>query len=132
MTIASSFDRIIYWKPEEKERKWRPIPDKAWGRQTAIKNGAMFFASTSFSGLIKGDGHPEPWRWGELLLDFDSADIGLAWEDIRTLCTSHLPELYNLDPYAIRYCLSGGKGFPAIIPARLFGAQNGDQLYRQK
>jgi hypothetical protein len=132
MIIASSFDRIIYWKPEEKERIWRPIPDKARDRQTAIKNGAMFFTSTSFSGLIKGDGNPEPWRWGDLLLDFDSGDIGLAWEDIRTLCTIHLRELYNLDPYVIRYYLSGGRGFHAIIPARLFGAQNTDQLYCEK
>lgn len=117
---------IIYWKPEAKERKWLPIPDTPTARETAIKSGAMFFTWNSFSEPISGNGQPEPRRWGDFPLDFDSKDIGQAWEEMATLCTIQLPETYDIDPYAIDYYLSGGKGFHAVIPAELFDATRGD------
>lgn len=119
-------ESIIYWKQEQKNRKWRPIPNTVTEREEAIKNGAMFFTTTSLPEPYTGNGKPEPHRWGDFALDFDSDDIGLAWEQAVTLCTFHLPDLYDVDPYAIRYFLSGGKGFHSVIPAQLFDAAGGD------
>jgi hypothetical protein len=54
--------------------------------------------------------------------DFDGT-IDL-YGDVR--CLVHLPELFDLDPYAISYYVSGLKGFHAVIPAELFNAHGGD------
>ena len=116
----------IYWKEEEKNRKWKIIPDTPAARKIAIKQGAMFFTWNSFSKPPK-DGEPEPIRFGDFPLDFDNEkDPGHALQDLKTLCLVHLPEIYDVDPYAIKFYLSGGKGFHAVLPASLFGAQDGD------
>ena len=86
----------------------------------------MFFTWTSLSEPYSGNGKPEPVRYGDLPLDFDSTDPNEALKDVKAL-RSHLVALYDVDPYAIQYFLSGGKGFHAIIPAELLGAQDGDQ-----
>jgi hypothetical protein len=118
---------FVYWKEEAKERKWKCIPDTVKERFKAVKKGAMFFTCTSLSEPYKGDGQPEPVRFGDLLLDFDNAaDPGQAFKDLRHLCLVYLPELYQIDPYSIQFFLSGGKGFHAVIPAELFNAQDGD------
>ena len=102
----------------------------------AIKNGAMFFTWTSISERYNGNGGPEPHRWGDLPLDFDSPhDIKTALTDLKTLCLNYLPEFYDIDPHEINFFLSGGKGFHAVIPARLLGAESGDprlpQIYKR-
>jgi hypothetical protein len=80
-----------------------------------------------FSEPYTGNGHPEPVRYGDLPLDFDSHDdLGITLKEIRELCLFHLPELYDLDPYTVKFYLSGGKGFHAIVPAKIFDAQDGD------
>jgi hypothetical protein len=119
--------RFIYWKPELKESNWIPIPDTEEARQTAIKNGAMFFTWASLSTPYTNSGNPEPHRWGDCPLDFDCpSDIKTALTDLRTLCLSHLPQIYDIDPHEINFFLSGSKGFHAVIPARLFGTEAGD------
>ena len=121
--------RFIYWKLERPKATWNCIHDAVEAKQAAIKDGAMFFTWTSFSTPYEGNGHPEPHRWGDLPLDFDSEDkknIQQALSDLRTLCFVHLPEFYAIDPYDIKYFLSGEKGFHAIIPARLLNAEEGD------
>jgi hypothetical protein len=124
--VQSPSNKYVYWKQEAKERKWWPIPDTLQDREKAIKHGAMFFTWASLSELYKGNGKPEPVRYGDFPLDFDSNDINEALKDIKALCFYHLPKLYGIDPNAIQYFLSGLKGFHAIIPARLFAAQGGN------
>jgi len=118
---------IIYWKEEEQNRKWKIILNTKQARKQAIEQGAMFFTWTLFSESYKGNGQPEPHRWGDFPLDFDSKkDPEQALKDIKALCLLHLPELYGVDPYAIEYFLSGGKGFHGKLSAKLFDAQEGD------
>ncbi|RJR42493.1 MAG: hypothetical protein C4576_15995 [Desulfobacteraceae bacterium] len=120
-------NRFIYWKEEDANRTWKPIPDTPQARAQALKQGAMFFTWCALSEPHKGNGGPEPHRWGDFPLDFDSKeDPKKALTDLRQLCLVIMPELYSIDPYAIRYFASGSKGFHAEIPAELFGAKNGD------
>lgn len=119
--------RVRYWKIERPAADWNLIPDTPQARQQAIKDGAMFMTWASLSSPYEGNGHPEPHRWGNLPLDFDNKEnVQQALNDLRTLCFVHLPEFYGIDPYDIRYFLSGGKGFHAIIPAKLLSAEDGD------
>lgn len=120
-------DTCVYWKPEAAERKWKLIRNTKESRQAAIKAGAMFFSTPALSEPFRGNGQPEPIRFGDLPLDFDSADDpGAALRDLRELCLIHLSDLYEADPYEIRFFASGSKGFHAILPARWFGAEAGD------
>jgi hypothetical protein len=119
--------QVIYWKPESKISKWVPILSTQEEKQAAIKNGAMFFTWASLSTPYTNRGSPEPHRWGDLPLDFDNPNnIKETLTDLRTLCLNHLPKFYDIDPHEIQFFLSGGKGFHAIIPARLLDAQDGD------
>jgi hypothetical protein len=120
-------ERYRYWKKEKKDTPWQLIPDTFKDRMQAIQDGAMFFTWAALSAPYTGNGQPEQVRYGNLPLDFDDADDpAQARKDVQALCLVHLPETYNIDPYAIQYSLSGGKGFHANIPAEIFGAQDGD------
>jgi putative DNA primase/helicase len=120
-------DRFIYWKTEQKRSEWTLIPDTDEAKQRAIQNGAMFFTMMSLSAAYHNNGSPEPHRWGDFCLDFDYPnDIRIALTDLRTLCLSHLPQIYDIDPHEINFFLSGGKGFHATIPARLMRTEAGD------
>jgi regulatory protein RepA len=121
-------DRWLYWGREEGPRTWNLIPGTPDVVQKAVKQGAMFLTWAAMSHPINGAG-PEPHRWGDLPLDFD--DKGhpeMALIDFRRLCLVHLPEFYDVDPHAIRYFVSGSKGFSAELPAMLLGAADGDPL----
>lgn len=117
----------IYWKVVEENRKWQLARNNEQSRRIAIKQGAMFFTWMSFSEPYKGNGDPEPVRCGPMPLDFDcKTDVSIAHKQMRELCLVHLPELYDIDPYEIEFYLSGGKGFHAILPAKLFNTEDGD------
>ncbi len=119
--------QYIYWKEEEQSRKWKLIQDTPKEREQALRGGAMFLTWCSLSEPYEENGQPEPRRWGDFPLDFDEKENpDKALQDIRTLCLIQLPALYNIDPYAIQFFVSGSKGFHALIPAKLFGAQDGD------
>lgn len=119
--------KVIYWKPEPQNRKWQLIPDTEEARRLAIDKGAMFFTWISFSEPFKGNGQPEPIRYGDMPLDFDSKqDPAKALRELRDLCLIHLPDFYDLDPYEVEFFCSGAKGFHAVIPVCLFGAEAGD------
>ena len=120
--------RIIYWKIETPQAPWNPILDTPEARGEAIERGAMFFTWASLSApYSEENGHPEPHRWGDLPLDFDSKEnVQQAQNDLRLLSFVYLPKFYEIDPYDLQYFLSGGKGFHAIIPAKLINAQDGD------
>ena len=116
-----------YWKEEQAERKWKLISDTEEERQSAIRQGAMFFTWAALSEPYNGNGQPEPNRIGDLPLDFDSKeDPSRALQELKQLCLVYLPEMYDLDPYSMRFFASGSKGFHAEIPAELVGAQTGD------
>ncbi|MBC8466724.1 MAG: AAA family ATPase [Deltaproteobacteria bacterium] len=115
---------VTYWKEEPQQRAWKLLPDNGTEIEKAIQAGAMFKTWTSFSS-DPGNGK-EVTRFGDFPLDFDSGDPKKALNDMRTLCLSHLPDLYNVDPYCIEFFCSGSKGFHAVIPCETFGAQTGD------
>lgn len=111
----------------ENPGKWQLIPNTEQARKQAIKQGAMYFTWTALSEPFKGNGEPEPHRFGDFPLDFDSRETPEnALQDLRTLCLVHLPELFGVDPYGIKFYASGSKGFHAVIPAKYFDAQDGD------
>jgi len=120
-------ERYLYWMRETGNRKWNPIYDTEERRKLAIKSGAMFFTSISFSDLFSNNGQPEPTRYGDLPLDFDCKENpDKALQDMKHLCLHHLPELYDVDPYDIKFFCSGSKGFHAVIPKELFSLEDGD------
>lgn len=119
----------IYYKPEPEERKWQAIPNTESARNIAIKQGAMFFTWAAMSEPYSGNGQPEPHRRGDSPFDFDDAEKPeRACADLKSLFLDHLPREFDLDPYVVEYFTSGGKGFHAVIPAKVFGADAGDPL----
>jgi putative DNA primase/helicase len=120
-------NRVRYWKKEKPKSTWELMVDAEQDLPSVVKKGAMFVTWNAFSESPKGNGHPEPIRFGDLPLDFDSKeDPEKALKDLQVLCLVHLPEIYGIDPYDIKFYCSGSKGFHAVIPAELFGAENGD------
>jgi len=122
-------DKVLYrfFKEEPEERVWKPIPNKQEAIAEAIRKGAMFVTWTVFDRLPVDGKLDESMRYGNLVLDFDCKnDPGKALQDLRSLCLIHLPEYYTLDPNAISFYASGGKGFHAEIPAECLGAESGD------
>jgi hypothetical protein len=118
---------LLYWKPEEEETRWQPIPCTERALKLVLKQKAMFTTWCRFSEPYIGNGQPEPNRKGNFPSDTDCKEHPeKALDDMRRQCLVLLPELYGVDPYAIRYFASGGKGFHCEIPAELFGAQDGD------
>jgi hypothetical protein len=116
--------RFVYWMPEQKG-PWNLIHDTQKGREWAVKRGAMFISWAPLSHEPK-DGGPEPHRWGDFPFDFDDKnDPDNALKDLNKLIMGICCR-YRLDFNAIQYYASGSKGFHAIIPAEVFGAENGD------
>jgi hypothetical protein len=117
----------LYWKSEKRKTKWQWIPDTAEAKTRAIKAGAMFFTWCRLSEPFGNNGS-EPMRFGDMPLDFDNkAAPEKALDEMRVLSLIHLPELYDADPYDFEFYCSGSKGFHCIIPAALFGLQNGNR-----
>jgi hypothetical protein len=113
--------RFLYTKKEKANSPWELIADTQ-----AIK-GMMFTTWAKLSEPYKGNGQPEPIRYGNMPLDFDSKTAPeKALIEMRYLCLTYLPEFYDIDPNEIEFYCSGSKGFHAVIPAEMFGVQNGD------
>jgi len=121
----------LFWKRENKQDSWKLIDDTAGARKAAVSKGAMYFTWNVFDEpYTNGNGcssGAEPNRRGDLVLDFDDASSPEnALKDMKDLCLGHLRSMCpDLDPGMIQYFASGGKGFHAIIPATLLGAQEG-------
>lgn len=121
----SIHSRFVYWKREEAKSPWKLIPATKEHLQKAVNEGAMFTTWTEFS-HEPGNGLGEPIRYGNLPLDFDcKSNPEVALNDMRALCLQHFPEQYGIDPHAIRFYISGSKGYHAIIPEWLFGHPEG-------
>jgi hypothetical protein len=115
-----------YWKPEKTNTRWKWIEDTPEDKAKALKAGAMYLTWCHLSEPYKNNGS-EPLRFGNFPLDFDNKSAPQkALEEMRLLCLIRLPELYDADPYDFLFYCSGSKGFHCIIPARLFGTENGD------
>jgi hypothetical protein len=119
--------RIRYWRTKIPNDPWKFMADTEIAQRLVVKQGAMYVTWTAFSRPYKDNDESEPIRYGDLPLDFDSKeDPEKALKEMRELCLIHLPEFYDLDPYEIKFYCSGSKGFHAVIPAELLGAQDGD------
>jgi len=119
--------RVRYYKKEKPNSRWELMADTETAQRIVVKKGAMFATWNAFSEPYKGNGQAEPRRFGNMPLDFDSKENPEeALREMQQLCLFHLPELYNVDPYEFEFYCSGSKGFHAVIPAELIGAQNGD------
>ena len=118
--------RFIYWKIEHSQARWNCIVDTPENRQQALNDKAMFFTWAQLSEPYQNNGH-EPHRWGDLPLDFDSkGNVETALREMQVLCLDHLPKQYGINPQELQFWISGGKGFHAVIPAHLLGAEQGD------
>ncbi len=116
----------LYYKPERKNSKWIWIPDTPEAKSKARKSGAMYFTWCRLSEPYGNNGS-EPVRYGDMPLDFDNKTAPeKSLDEMRALCLIRLPELYDADPYEFEFYCSGSKGFHCIIPAALFGTENGD------
>jgi|GEM_PF-4071510 len=103
---------------------WWAVADTPEELQKAIRRGARFATWASLSDLPNGKNAPT--RYGDFPLDFDDAEAPEnALTDCRKLCLEILPDIYGVDPYAISFFASGSKGLHAVIPASLFGLENG-------
>ena len=103
---------------------WKAIPDTAEARAEAIKNGAQHFSIYSFSadpGVEKN-----VVRYGDLVLDFDSHEGSFVAVEAAQNFTIRLMSLFVVGQEQIKYYLSGGKGCHLVIPAVLFGGEEGD------
>ena len=117
----------VYWKEEQPNRTWKIIPDTETDLEQAIKAGAMYSTWASVSHPYNKDDQNEPIRKGDFPLDVDDKNNPEnALLDMRTLCLVHLPDFFDVDPYDIQFFCSGAKGFHAVIPANLLGAEAGD------
>lgn len=128
--VSGCIKRYVQWKEEPPEHKWKWLQDTPQARRQAIRQGAMFFTTMSFSEeYIGGNGRPEPTRYGDLCIDFDDdKNPENALAEVKALCLIHLPEDYGADPNEILFYASGSKGFHATLPAEWFDSIDGDPL----
>lgn len=116
-------DIYRYWKEEPPERRWKEVSDNSEALAEILSKGAMFLTWTRF----QNNGQPEPHRWGDFPLDFDSKDdLIIAFREMKELCLVHLPKFYGIDPYGLKFFASGSKGFHVEIPAKFLDAEDGD------
>lgn len=118
--------RYTYWEhadPPHEERHL--IEDTPEARKQALREGATAFCTMSFSSPYE-QGKPEPVRYGDLYLDFDSKEDPVQAIDEAVSFVKNLTTTYNIDPDILRYWLSGGKGCHIAIPAVLYGGEHGD------
>lgn len=121
----------IFWGHSDPPHcEWQFIPDTPEDRAAAIQSGATAFTTVSFSAFPE-KGKPEPTRFGDLFLDFDCKENPVAAiETLKSFVTT-LIIAFNIEPHFLRYWLSGGKGCHLLIPAEMFGGENGDQFLPQ-
>lgn len=115
-----------YWEhadPPHEERHL--IEDTPEAREQALREGATAFCTVSFSEPYE-EGKPEPVRYGDLYLDFDSREDPIQAIDEAVSFVKNLTMTYDIDPEMLRYWLSGGKGCHIAIPDVLYGGEHGD------
>ncbi|WP_279202489.1 DUF927 domain-containing protein [Bilophila wadsworthia] len=120
--------KYIYWGYSDPPHgAWHLIGDTEEERAKAIQEGATAFTTMSFS-FPPEEGKPEPTRFGDLILDFDSKNDPKAAIMGLIYFIEWLINEYDANPYFLQYWISGGKGCHLLIPARMFGGEEGDPL----
>ena len=125
--------RYIYaGRANEPYGSWKLIPDTPEERQKAIAEGYTAISTMSFA-YEPEKGKPEPVRSGDLVLDIDikhgsGSDLKPA-PDVAIALTKdfleRLEERLQADLGGWRYFLSGRKGCHIVIPAAVFGGEEG-------
>ena len=120
--------QYIFWGHSDPPHcEWHIIPNTPEDRATAIQAGATAFSTVSFSAPPE-KGKPEPTRFGDLILDFDSKDDPKTAIMELIYFVEWLISEYDVNPRFLQYWISGGKGCHLLIPARMFGGEEGDPL----
>lgn len=120
--------KYIYWGYSDPPHgAWHLIGDTEEERAKAIQEGATAFTTMCFS-FPPEKGKPEPTRFGDLILDFDSKNDPKAAIMELIYFVEWLINEYDTNPYFLQYWISGGKGCHLLIPARMFGGEKGDPL----
>ena len=120
--------KYIYWGYSDPPHgAWHLIGDTEEERAKAIQEGATAFTTMSFS-FPPEEGKPEPTRFGDLILDFDSKDDPKTAIMELIYFVEWLISEYDVNPRFLQYWISGGKGCHLLIPARMFGGEEGDPL----
>ena len=120
--------QYIFWGHSDPPHcEWHIMPNTPEDRATAIQAGATAFSTVSFSAPPE-KGKPEPTRFGDLILDFDSKDDPKTAIMELIYFVKWLISEYDVTPRFLQYWISGGKGCHLLIPARMFGGEEGDPL----
>ena len=120
--------QYIFWGHSDPPHcEWHIIPNTPEDRATAIQAGATAFSTVSFSAPPE-KGKPEPTRFGDLILDFDSKDDPKIAIMELIYFVKWLSSEYDVNSHFLQYWISGGKGCHLLIPARMFGGEEGDPL----
>lgn len=102
-------NQYIFWGHSDPPHcEWHIIPNNPEDRATAIQAGATAFSTVSFSAPPE-EGKPEPTRFGDLILDFDSKDEPNAAIMELIYFVEWLVSEYDANPHFLQYWLSGGR-----------------------
>lgn len=104
---------------------WLFIENNPEAKQKAIEEGATDFSILSFENEPTKE-HPNPVRFGDLFIDFDSKQSPFsALKEMYLFCQFFYVK-YDINPKQFSFWLSGGKGSHLRIPAIIFSGEEGD------
>ena len=128
--IYAGFADDVQAEYAKKSRTWVEYPATEEGLQQLVKDGYTAVSCFEFSHAIQEELN-EPFRFGDMVLDFDSktedgkGDIDTSLQCLRVFL-ERIIDKYAVDQNSLLYYASGGKGFHVIIPREVIGSQNGD------
>ncbi len=109
----------------DKPGPWKVVENTLEDFERAKQDGAAFISTMAFE-YEPEKGKPEPRRYGDLVIDFDSKeDPEIARQDCIRLV--HYLSQRGVRPELLHYHVTGNKGFHLVIPACLFW-DKGDPL----
>ena len=117
--------QYIFWGHSDPPHcEWHIIPNTPEDRATAIQAGATAFSTVSFSAPPE-KGKPEPTRFGDLILDFDSKDDPKTAIMELIYFVEWLISEYDVTPRFLQYWISGGSR--TVTRANAFPASSNAQ-----
>ena len=117
---------IYSWNRNKSNSTWKFIENSSEARQKAIEEGATDFSIFSFEYEPTTE-RPNPLRFGDLFIDFDSKKSPfLAIKEMYLFCRYYY-EVWDINPKQFIIWLSGGKGCHLQIPAIIFSGEEGDR-----
>lgn len=103
---------------------WKPVPNTPEAITQGIAEGYTAKTILSLSHEPEKD-KPEPVRRGPLVFDFDCKEDPCLGIMAGKNFVARFCYLYQIQPYWLRYWISGGKGCHIEIPAQLMGSEEG-------